>query len=730
MKELPGRTKLEVIVDLKELEKEQQWPNIVAYAFSRGRLLAKNPLKQDTTKPTIGKTEVELDPKEESLVIKIGRDVEDVRDLQRYNPVVKKVYVTPKKKTILSFDIDKPLWLCWHKVPYFVTGTIEKQVAGNKLPICFGEVDIYDVDIEYCLLRLPDLIIERLRDSIIDIVIDPPPINIPKIEIDEIPIWPQWDDDWCGTPPGKPPRPPHNVDVIKKLETLPPEWSFAKQRFQSVSTARSKISGLLEKMPLTDKTTWLNREAVEGVKISQILYTNTVQFQNLLVNNFQAFRFWLCWYPWIHWMWWPYCRWYSLEKLGTAEIQPDGSFSKSIMLSICRRDIPDLWFVARQELNNIDRVIYARYPVPCHTYWNHPSGVPVYLVTADPNAVVCSRPDPVDKEGIYVMPLGIGDDGWYEVHQAHIKPPTVPDSIRGLYNDTDPYGTRLDIQMQFHDGLRGIGVEYYRWSYRKETSDGWTSIETPITHRYLGIVAGKPVLEVENLGPKPVGSKSSLFLVPDSSKDWVVINRDDRTFGIWNTSGLPDGKYELRLEMFDTYGNNVTPDIAGFKYFMPTAFVGIVDDALNVESDGSVIFHLHLDNSLTVADIQSVALGGEAAAECQFLEYNDKLHDQVDVTYVAYHPNGFLDHYDLAIVRGISGTTADSISSTINASISTVQSFTVQDLLRQIGIHGPYDQCAFAIELHTWPRTRDGYNRIRGYEGHDTSAFALVKKAS
>ncbi|MCU7918887.1 MAG: hypothetical protein KZQ95_11085 [Candidatus Thiodiazotropha sp. (ex Epidulcina cf. delphinae)] len=49
-------------------------------------------------------------------------------------------------------------------------------------------------------------------------------------------------------------------------------------------------------------------------------------------------------------------------------------------------------------------------------------------------------------------------------------------------------------------------------------------------------------------------------------------------------------------------------------------------------------------------------------------------------------------------------------------------------LLRQIGSKGPYTRCAFAVELHTNPRTRNGFSRIRQYESHDTSAFALMKK--
>lgn len=729
---MSSRPKLEVVVDLKELAKEQGWPNIAVYVFSRsGRLLGKQSLKPDPAKPTMGRAELDIEAKQEALMVKIGPDVEDVGDLQRHNPIVNKVLVTPERKAILSFEILKPGWWCWLKVPYLVTGTVVKQ--PQNAPICIGQVDIYDVDIGYCFLRLADSIIERIRDSIIDIVMNPPPVKI-----EETPSWPHGDDDYCGTPPRKPPRPPIDVDIIKKLETLPPEWAFAKQRFTELPMARARIACALEKMPLTEKHAWLNREAVEGVKISQILYSNTAQFRDLLKKKFLAFRFWLCWYPWIYWLWWPHCWWYSLEKLGTAELQPDGSFSQKIWLSVCRQDIPDLWFVVRQEINAVERVIYARHPVPCHTYWNHPSGKPVYLVVTDPNAVACDPLIPVDKTGIYVMPLGIGWDKWYEVQQAHVKPPALLDPNRGLYQGTDPYGTSLNIRMQFHDGLRGIGVWYYRWSYRKEGTSDWTYITTPIIHSYLTVnSAGKPVIEAETLGPKAVGTENNLFLVPDPNKDWVY----DRSFAVWNTAlwdtqqgkyvpQILDGKYELRLEMFNASGNKVTPATAGFKYFLPTGPApSVVDDALHVEADGSIIFHLHIDNRYTVADIQSVALGGAATAECQFIEYLNKS-DNVAVTYVAYHPNGFLDHYDLSILRGISGTQVASLSPTIPASAPTTQLFTVQSLLRQVGSYGPYEQCAFAVELHTWPRTRDGYSRIRAYEAHDTSAFALVKKTS
>ena len=132
--------------------------------------------------------------------------------------------------------------------------------------------------------------------------------------------------------------------------------------------------------------------------------------------------------------------------------------------------------------------------------------------------------------------------------------------------------------------------------------------------------------------------------------------------------------------------------------------------------------NLHIDNRYTLADIQSVPLGGVAAAECQFLEYTNKNTDTVNITYLAYHPNNFLDHYDLTVLRGISGSAQGSINPTAPAATPTTHSFAVKDLL------DTFDQCAFAAELHTWPQTRDGISRIRAYEAHDTSAFAMMKK--
>jgi hypothetical protein len=746
----PKGSELVINVALQGFDPKQDWPEITAYLYNRaGRLVAEAPVEPVPTKKEMGRALIQVDEDldEAGLTVKIGPAVEDIRQLTKKRLATHRLSDLRLEKDELIVDVAQPIWSCWLKLPYLATGVVEKWVAGQKKPVCIGEVDIYDVDV-YCFLKLPDIVIERIRDAIIDLVVDPPPIDVREPE--KIPSW--WDgddDDWCGTPPG--PRPPFVKDIQTKLARLPREWSFATQRVASLDTARTRLDQMLAAMPVAEKQLWLNSEAAGEVRISKIVYTNTQQFRTLLVEQFQAFRFWLCWYPWVHWLWWPWCRFYGLEKLGTAELQSDGTFSKVIWLSICRKDQPDLWFKVRQKVNGVDKTIYARYPVLCHTYWNHPSGSAVNLLVTDPDAIACEKGDQVDKPGIYVMPLGIGDDGWYEIEQAHLKPGDVPNANRGLYSASDPYGTRLDVRMQFHDGLVGKGVRYYRWSYAPAGTAGWVNINAPITHRYLTQVGSDFYIVPEDLGPFVIGGKPNLFKVPDPGKDWIALNQNDRAFAIWHTAlwdaGLnryvaqvADGRYTLRLEMFDAAGNNLDPTAAGaqWNYFLPTSDVvgGVwpVDDNPHVQADGSVHFNLWVDNTDTVADIKSVGLGGASTGECQFIEYNDATTDEIAITYVAYHKHppsrDFLASYHLSVKRGISGVTVASYSSAVPVDTPNTLLFNVGDLLRQVGSKGPYTRCAFAVELHTWPRTRNGYTRIRQYEDHDTSAFALMKKPS
>jgi len=737
---------LQIRVEFQEFETRKEWPEVMAYLFTNtGRMVSQALVEPDSEKKGVGLVNFKFIGKDDDdrLTVKFGPVLEDVKSLDRQRKLSYRLRELKKINDIYIVSIAKLIWICWLHRAYLVTGIAEKHVNGEKQPICIGEVDIFEVDVR-CFYRLSDTIIERLRLSIIDLVIDPPPFELPDLM-----KFPQWwdDDDYCGTPPG--PQPPLGRDILSKIQKLPREWAFAKYRVEAADTARSRLDETLSAMSISKKQSWLNSEVAGDVTLSQIVYSNTQQFRTLLVDKFQVFRYWLCWYPWIHWLWWPLCRFYGMQKIGTATLQSDGSFSKIIWLSVCNRDTPDLWFRVRQKVDTVERVIYAKYPVLCHTYWNHPSGKSVNLMVTDPQAVICDKEEQTDEDGIYVMPMGVGNDGWYDIEQAHLKSGDIPNSDRGLYDATDPYGTQLHLRMKFHEDLHTRGVHYYRWSYAPAGTSNWTYINTPIVHRYLTQIGPDYFIVPEELGPFAVGTTASLFKVPDPAKDWIGLTRRDRAFALWNTAiwdsdlgryvaQIADGLYTLRLEMFDNTGNLLDPTApgAGWTFFLPTAdavgSIWPVDNAPNIQPGGGVLFNILVNNSDTVADVQTVGLGGGSTGECQFIEYTDLTTDNVTISYVAYHrqppSRDFLLSYNISVKRGISGTTVASYSSTTPAHSPAILTETVADLLRQIGTKGPYTRCSFAVELHTFPRTRNGFTRIRNYEDHDTSAFALMAK--
>ena len=760
----PGQT-LQVRVLLNKPPEDVPWERLAAYLHTRsGRLLAKAQLvatEGEGWDEGVASFELPKTPPK-TLIVKVGPNVENRRDLAGKDLTVRRVLVTPKEVLHADLEIDLELWKKWLVRPYVVTGTVEKWSDGETRPICHGEVDIFDIDVR-CLQRLPGPVVEEIRYSFLDLVIDPLPLDRRLIEILGGLEYEDETDDiiWCWPPPRPLPLPWRQQKRLlrDRFQKLAPHLT---RRIDAAETAARRVEVLMDRMSPPDRRAWLAGDATEGVKVSQLVHTSTEQFRQLLVDDFAHFRFWLCQCPWIYLRWWPHCHAYSMQHLGTAELGPNGQFRKTVWLPIFRRDIPDLWFTVRQKINGSERTIYGRAQMLARTFWNHPNGKPVQLRVTHSQAVACGGGPETDGE-VCVMPLGIGNDGWHEIDHPQLTgtvEPTEYELHGGLYNGSDPYGTRLDLQMHFHDELRDRGVRYYRWSYHLEgTEPGtWTSISTPITHRYLDEIDGEPYLVNEQLGPKTVGAEHDLFEVPDPDKDWVVVNRNDRAAAIWHTAqwdtGLGhyvqqtfNGRYMLRLQMFDEQGSVIKPSDSTFRYFLPAGppegdFLPVNRD-LNVGVDGSLILRLFVDNEDTTADIKSVGLGGADTQECQFMEYADRAKDKVTVTLDADHgsPRDFIHRYAMTIRRGVSGLAVGSAAQTFAAPGEPttapydspgeiVKKFKVDDLLRAAGGKGPFNRCSFAVHLHTYPRTRDGYGPIRAYESSDSSTFALVEDES
>lgn len=758
------KTNLEVSVELKEAAAEQGWPEISAYVFSlSGRLLARKPVKQEPKKPAVG--HAELTVAAQPVIVKIGPALEEPAGLTRCAPVVQKADLSGKEKASLQFSILKPGWWCWLRIPYLVTGTVAKQ--EHEAPICFGQVDVYEVNIAFCIPRIPDLIIEKIRDALLDIILDPP-----CIRPDIVHKWPDPDDDFCGTPPG--PRPLLTTDILEKLAALPDEWSFARQRYESLGTVQSRLAETLGVMQPLEKIAWLGREAVEGVTISRILDTSTSQFRELLLGRFQSFRFWLCWYPWIHWLWWPYCRRYSLQKLGTASLQPDGSFTLSIKISICR-ETPDLWFSVRQKISGTERVIYARYPVPCNTYWNHPSGKPVHLTVTDPLAIPCpTHPDTdVDPADSWVVPLAIGNYSLKKIYGTGAG--TLPaDSARiGLYKSivtglggslatfcNGPFGGVLGLRFLFSPALEAAGIKYYRFKYRVDSAGEWKALTQTVVRHYSHYDAVSKSLYFlpYPLGPRTLGTENALFEIPPADPpnkavepfaQWYVIDAAvDLMNGYFDSvSSLPagSGDVEFKLELFDAAGIRVNPAALGILFRLPatedvwevitTADPATVNPALVAPDPEdpafqTFIFRLQIDNRQPTAliDGPTISPSGNVTGPCGMTTFaaTDK---SATLPFQARHPRRF-GIYSFTIYRGTVYLPALAMSGQVG-DIGASGSFSVSAFLKPDPMHlNPdlLDGCpaaAFSENLYIWNMAFNGWTRV-GPDASAVRAFALV----
>ena len=745
-KELVKKTSIEVSVDLDGLDEKHNWPDLAVYFFNKsGRLVDKQPLTKDSKTLSKGKALLSIPEKKDTLLAKIGPNVEDIAELR--SDQLHSIKLTDDlKKPIL---IDSIIWRCWIKKAYNVTGTVKKNEGDYKTALCHGEVDIYEID-RQCILWLDLRVIERIHRSIIDIIIDPP-----KAELPDLHIWPSWDDDdWCGTKP-RPPFPPR-FDIRKKLEELPEEWSFALKRFDANTTAIKRIDTQLAKMDLGAKQMFLKSEALEGISISQILYADTKEFQKLLAEKFHLFRFWLCWYPWIYWIWWPYCH-YSMKKIGTAQIQPDGSFFETVWISVCNHDVPDLWFSIRQDIGGHEKTIYRPYPIPCYTYWNHPSNQHVHLVVTDPDAISCYQ-EPYDNDGLWIVPLAIGNYSLKQIYGtgAGTIPTSNSDSKTGLYecinykidNDSDdsidgnsidfcngPFGGTIGLRYLFSPELEDAHVKYYRIKYRSNGAEAWKALFNRVVRHYTQYdpVTHKLTFPAYELGPQIVGTEESLFEIPPNRSDWVVLNATvDLMNGYLDTTKIPNGFVDFKIELFNNDGIRIDPNSLGIPFLLPanndimstittTAASAVNPDLVVNDPENSAyqtfMFRLVVDNSKPTASIEEPIINPSLDKECGMIQYSSKK-STVTMPFTAKHPKGY------AIYKFSFTPNPQHISSKTNyANIYDLltPSLTVANLLTSDCVNGG----AFSENLYIWNMAFNGWSRV-GPDASATRAFALI----
>jgi hypothetical protein len=746
-----GGGRLRIEAEAVDVRKDEEVPQLVAYAFGQsGRLLGRQELKD-------GKGELSLpDLKEpEAIRVVVGPPIdredpgEVLAGLMRLD--APEVLLRPDRlKDPLVFPIDRVLWKCWFRF-CTVRGTLLKRVTTGglhvDLPVCDAEVEIYEVDPIFVLLpKVPDLVIERIRDVIRKPWPPPPPEErFPG----GIPFPPE--------PPGPGPDPvPFLGGLIRRVSpavkrAAPVVGSIA--RAEALSLAAELRAGVAEMEGAaaaeegeaaerlfafeSGEATEADPEEVIGslraladvTEIRTAAGTSNTAFKDALLLHPELVRPLFCWiFPLA----------VSMQLVATATTDECGKF-RAIFYRGCSSDSPDLYFKAYRRFGPFRFLIYGPLPVACHTRWNYACGTEVTLITTSPFAQTCPPCQPVIAPDHWVLAMAVGNTSLAAVRGTSVAlQPTTNASNIGLTSGGAPWGGYLRLRFEFDHNLRtDLNVQYYRVRWRKIGSGNpFLDLTEDVWRHYAHVVGTDLMIEPYKLGPQPVGGTPNLYEIPPALPpfgQWsipdAVVDHTSAAFssGAFAPAGGGEGDYEFELTLFDAGGAAVNANALGIAYRVPdtldlTTTIPTTNAALLglVTASGRLVYRLHVDNNVCVAALEPPEIGGATSADpCGLLRYEPG--DSVTLEWTAAHPFGFAT-YSHNVVKGATPLPAPVSSSGLVGPPPGVhvETHTVATLMGACTIAG------FAETVSTYATAIDGWSRLSGYDRHAIQAFALA----
>ena len=369
---------------------------------------------------------------------------------------------------------------------------------------------------------------------------------------------------------------------------------------------------------------------------------------------------------------------------------------------------------------------------------------------------------PVEHEGTWVMPFGIGG-----TRLDRIKPTGLVDYIDGIsgYSMIDaPFGGRLGLRLGASNTIPTAGLYYYRMQYRHELDATWHEVDETVTVHYAKEAPGTPpVFPTFVLGPHNIGGKtlyrfrphetelpSLVPVAPGETVSWPDTGfLGDIYAGYLSTStlGLLPGPYRIRFEIYDSAGAQVLPGGGTFRFVVPTGAApdGTILTAFAPPAAviaGGFELTLHVDNRPTSAEIDEPKIGGVGAGDCGFLRYDPTdppLAPPVHVAFHATHPVGRA-LFSFSIVRAHTPLTLAAVN---GAEVSAMTAGTAGLLGAYTGdgngnfarnfsrgeLLGRCLEAAFSQNLYVYAKATTGWShRIASLDSDDVFAFALTPR--
>jgi hypothetical protein len=607
-----------------------------------------------------------------------------------------------------------------------VTKAFDIDSAMQDLPVCNAIVHICEVDpIRLVLPRLPDGLLERLRDVFLERIPWPLPEPIPEPPF-----------------PFEPFRPPLPEPLPFNAPRLPQP--------QFISNA------LPMKMPPSI-------ELPSELRF-QLSHADAAQARSLFIRHLDFFRPYLCAQPWF----WPWL--YRCDEIATVRTDFNGRFEHCFWRQIFEEKA-DLYFWVEYEIDGVPTTVY-RPAIPCHTYWDYACGTEVTIRITDPRVPFgCYQPLPGAVAWIKSIGWGAHVSRIEQSLAASISQQGQTLRTVGLTDyatsglghglagqKVRPFAAGLQFIVQFGSGFPSSNVTHYRWSYRKIRNDKlvaasaseqeWAPLDfTPISKAYTVEETAGAVTTIKTrhfpLGPLAIGSISAYRIPPVSPKGPDVANDptaewDQNTMSISvNSASLQgDGLYEFKLEFFNAAGvrQNVAdtvhqvsnPDNLGESQPAGPAFL------LPASEDAFKPFRMRvrIDNQRCSARIYSVTVDGTAAStECGFVPYASKGSSDVNLSFRASHPNHFAT-FSFRVRRGTSAATLPG-ANTAGMVIGATSNYTLdaggyyRNAIKAGDLLGACDKAAFAENLYVRGLHTNGTSLLNQFDASDLAAFAL-----
>ena len=677
---------------------------ILAYAFSQGgKLIASAPLDAK------GQASLKIpapvqDSTEVRVLIGPGPEKETPLDeLLRRGAQGTRLRIDPKMESAeASFNILLPVLDCWLRSACVVRGTLLKRIATGGVsvdyPVCQSRVEIYEVDpLVIILPRIPDLIIDRIRELIIDPVPGPDPG--PEIPLGEvIPL--------------------------------------------SIRKADAGSAVVLKRVLENEQLRYLAQNA------------NSTQFQKALIDNATLIRPLLCYFfpnfvtmQKVGEAWTDECgRFQTVFFNGCSNTDVPDLYFKAYQrlfgfFEVCIYEpTPIACHTYWDYVCGTNVTLYTTSPLavtcsPCRPVIGPANWV---LFTAIGNTSVKSIHGG-GAPGTSNANLGLLDGGapWGGVLRPRLD---FDNSLR------ESLGVKY-YQLSWRKGTSGGWTPFHAEVYRHYAHMiGSDLVIEPYKLGPNAMVVGGQTLQLFEIPPAvpPIGQWTVANAVLDTENGEFdsVTHSSGLSFDVSGAASGVDGSglYQFKLELFDASGNLVNITTKGIVYIVPdsTSLSGVIHtvhaDTVIQPGGGSLVqgnalvLTLHIDNNHCWAQVAPPTTPSGGADECcGVVPYSAGA--TVSLPYTAYHPHGFAS-YNLWVYRSASQILHASGGVGFYTLTETLNDMMTLNRPAPCMLKPPCTLAAFSEHLEVYAMSTDGWGSYLGYNASADRAFALAPVGS